>query len=65
MKNFVKTIILITVGIFMIPALYALGITLVGTVFGFLANPKVGMVLLCIFAVISLPGAFIAWLVKR
>lgn len=65
MKKMVKVIISIVIGIFMIPAVYMLGITLFGTILAFLANPKAVMIVLGIFAVISLPGVFIASLIRR
>ena len=65
MKGLLKTLILLGVGIVMIPALYALAITLFGTMLGFIANPKVMLVLIAILAVICTPGMIIAWFVKK
>lgn len=65
LRKLMRTLILIAIGAFMIPALYALAITLFGTVLGFMANPRVMLVLIGIFAVISVPGAVIAWVVKK
>jgi hypothetical protein len=64
MNKTIKVIIGIAVGIFMIPAIYALGVALFGTVLAFLANPKVMMIVLCSLAVLSLPGALIIWFIK-
>lgn len=65
MNKIVKTIIVIIVGIFMIPAIYALGIALFGTVMAFLANPKVMTVVLCSLAILALPGVVIVSFIKR
>lgn len=65
MDKIVKYVISIAIGIFMIPALYALGVALFGTVIAFLANPKVVLVILGCFAVLSLPGMAIVWFIKR
>lgn len=65
MGKLLKMIIMITIGIFMIPALYALGVALFGTVVAFLTNPKVMMVILGIFAVLALPGVIIGSIIKR
>lgn len=65
MGKILKMIIMITIGIFMIPALYALGVALFGTVVAFLTNPRVMMVVLGIFAVLALPGVVIGSIIKR
>ncbi len=65
MKRLILTVIGIGVGIVMIPALFAMAIGLFGTVIGFLAEPKVMLVLLGILAVISLPGIIIGIVAKR
>ena len=65
MNKIVKAIIIVIVGIFMIPAIYALGIALFGTVMAFLANPKVMMVVLCGLAILALPGVVIVSFIKR
>ena len=65
MKKLIKTIILLVIGIIAIPALYALGMTLFGTVIGFIANPRVMIVIIAVLAVICFPGMVIVWLVKR
>jgi hypothetical protein len=65
MNKIVKAIIVIVIGIFMIPAIYALGIALFGTVVAFLANPKVMMVVLCGLAILALPGVVIVSFIKR
>lgn len=65
MKKTIKFIIGIIIGIFMIPAIYALGMTAIATLFGILANPKVMLVLLGIFGVLALPGMVIMHFIKR
>ena len=65
MKKLVKVIVCIIIGIFMIPALYAFGLGILGTVLAFLSNPKVMLILLLVFAVISFPGVVIARLFKK
>lgn len=65
MSKLVKAIIIVIVGIFMIPAIYALGIALFGTVWAFLANPKVMMVVLGALAILALPGVVVVSFIKR
>ena len=65
MGKLLKMIIMITIGIFMIPALYALGVALFGTVIAFLTNPRVMMVVLGIFAVLALPGVVIGSIIRK
>ena len=65
MKKLLKTIICIVIGLFMIPALYALGMTFAGTVFAFIANPKAMVVILLIFLVLSFPGMMIIGFIKK
>lgn len=65
MKKLVKVIVGIIIGIFMIPALYAFGLGILGTVLAFLSNPKVMIVLLLVFAVLALPGVVITRLIKK
>lgn len=65
MNKIVKLIICIAIGIFMIPAIYMLGVTLIGTALAFLANPKAVLIVLAIFAVLSLPGMLIVGFIKR
>lgn len=65
MKKLISMAIMIAIGIFMIPALFAMGLTLFGTVLGFLAEPRVMMILLGALAVLSLPGAVIMFVIKK
>jgi len=65
MKRLILTVMGVFVGIVMIPALFAMAMGLFGTVIGFLAEPRVMLVLLGILAVISLPGIIIGIIAKR
>lgn len=65
MKKLLKGIIFLMIGLVAIPALYLFSITLFGTVLGLIANPKVMMILIGIFAVLCLPGIIVGWFVKR
>ena len=65
MGKLMKMIIGIIIGIFMIPALYALGVALFGTVIAFLTNPKFMLVVLGIFAILALPGIVIGSFIKK
>ena len=65
MGKLIKMIIIVAIGIFMIPALYAMGVALFGTAVAFLTNPRVMLVVLGIFAVLALPGIVIGSIIKR
>ena len=65
MKKLIMTIIGLIVGIFAIPALFAFAIGVGGTILGFMAEPRVMMVLVGILAVISIPGMIFMFIVKR
>lgn len=65
MRKLVLTLIGVIVGIFVIPALFAFALGVGGTILGFIAEPKVMMVMVGILAIISLPGMLLMWFVKR
>lgn len=65
MKKLIKGIICIIIGIFMIPAIYALGATLMGTLLAFIANPRVMTIILLIFAVLAFPGFVLVKVFKK
>lgn len=65
MRKLVMTMIGIIVGIFLIPALFAFAIGVGGTILGFLAEPRVMIVLIGILAIISIPGMVIVWVAKK
>lgn len=65
MKKLVLTLIGVIVGIFVIPALFAFALGVGGTILGFIAEPKVMMVMVGILAIISLPGMLLMWFVKK
>lgn len=65
MKKLILTIIGLIVGIFAIPALFAFAIGVGGTILGFMAEPRVMMVLIGILAVISIPGMILMFIVKK
>lgn len=65
MGKLIKMIIIVAIGIFMIPALYAMGVALFGTAVAFLTNPRAMMVVLGIFAVLALPGIVIGSIIRR
>lgn len=65
MKRLLLTIVSAVIGIFLIPALFMGAMALVGTIFGFMANPQVGAAVLIILAVISLPGILIGWKIHK
>ena len=45
--------------------LFAFALGVGGTILGFIAEPKVMMVMVGILAIISLPGMLLMWFVKR
>lgn len=65
MKKLIMTIIGIVVGIFVIPALFAFAIGIGGTILGFLAEPRVMLIMVGILAVISIPGMILMFIVKK
>lgn len=65
MRKLILTLVGIVIGIFAIPALFAFAIGIGGTILGFLAEPRVMMVLVGILAVISIPGMILMFIVKR
>lgn len=65
MKKLLKWMIGISLGIFFIPALYALGAVLFGTVVAFISNPKVMLIILGILAVLCFPGMVIVGFIKK
>lgn len=65
MRKLVRLIFGIIIGIFMIPALYALGGTLVATVLAFMAEPRVMLIILAILAVLAFPGMVIVGFIKK
>lgn len=65
MKKLIMTIIGIVVGIFAIPALFAFAIGIGGTILGFLAEPRVMLIMVGILAVISIPGMILMFIVKK
>jgi hypothetical protein len=65
MKKLLLTLLGIGLGIVLIPALFAFAIGVGGTVMGFIAQPRVMLVLVGILAIISLPGIIIGLMVKK
>lgn len=65
MKKLFMTLLGLALGIVLIPALFAFAVGVGGTVMGFIAQPKVMLVLVGILAVVSLPGIIIGLLVKK
>ena len=65
MSKTIKTILAIILGVIMIPALFIGGITLLGTICGFILNPKVMLGVLVALAIVSLPGVLIGWKIKK
>ncbi len=65
MKKLLLTLLGIGLGIVLIPALFAFAIGVGGTVMGFIAQPRVMLVLVGILAIISLPGIIIGLMAKK
>lgn len=65
MKKLLLTLFGIGLGIVLIPALFAFAIGVGGTVMGFIAQPRVMLVLVGILAIISLPGIIIGLMAKK
>lgn len=65
MRKLISMLIVIAVGIFAIPALFAAGLTLFGTALAFLSEPRVMLVLLGVLAVLSFPGMVIMFVAKK
>lgn len=65
MKKLIMTLIGVIVGIFAIPALFAFAIGIGGTILGFMAEPRVMMIMVGVLAVISIPGMILMFIVKK
>ena len=65
MKKLIMMVIGLFMGIFLIPALFAFAIGVGGTILGFMAEPRVMLVLIIILAVISIPGMIVMFIAKR
>jgi hypothetical protein len=65
MSRTIKTIVALILGIIMIPALFVGGVALLGTVCGFILNPKIMAGILIVLGIISLPGVLIGWKIKK
>lgn len=65
MKKLIMTLIGVIVGIFAIPALFAFAIGIGGTILGFMAEPRVMLIMVGVLAVISIPGMILMFIVKK
>lgn len=65
MKKLIMTLIGVIVGIFAIPALFAFAIGIGGTILGFMAEPRIMMIMVGVLAVISIPGMILMFIVKK
>lgn len=65
MKKLIMTLIGVIVGIFAIPALFAFAIGVGGTILGFMAEPRVMLIMVGVLAVISIPGMILMFIVKK
>lgn len=65
MWKFLKMVVAIGCGIFLIPALFLFAIGVTGTIFGFLAEPRIMMIMIIILAGISIPGMILMFFIKK
>ena len=61
MRRLIRTLVIITIGIFLIPALFAFAMAAGATVMAFISNPKVMTVILAILGIVSIPGILISF----
>ena len=65
MKRLVKIMLTITVGIIIIPALFAFALGLGGTIIGFMNCPEVMSAVLRALGIVSIPGIIIGLIAMK
>lgn len=65
MRKLIRTIVLVVIGVICIPALFMFAIGLGSTVFAFIAEPRVMVVMIGILLIISIPGIILGLVIKK
>ncbi len=65
MKDVVRTILIICLGVILIPSLFFLAVGLGTTIIAWLFNPKVMFCIVIVLGIFSLPGIIIGLLARK